>query len=194
MQIEQLGRYPAAKQVIAHVSDTHLLRGGAPLGGVADTVSALGQVVAQLARLGDSLDAIVVTGDVTDLGEADAYRRVRAAVEPLVDATGAELIWVMGNHDERGPFREGLLDEAPSDEPVHRVVHVGGLRVIALDTSVPGYHHGELDATSLAWLAAVLAEPAAEGTILAMHHAPLRHAARAHGPPRAPRTGRSSPT
>ena len=33
MQIERLGRYPAAKQVIAHVSDTHLLRGGAPLGG-----------------------------------------------------------------------------------------------------------------------------------------------------------------
>ena len=130
-------------------------------------------MVAQLARLGDTLDAIVVTGDVTDLGEADAYRRVRAAVEPLVDATGADLIWVMGNHDERGPFREGLLDEAPSDEPVHRVLHVGGLRVVALDTSVPGYHHGELDATSLAWLAEVLAEPAAEGTILAMHHAPL---------------------
>ena len=173
MQIEQLGRYPAANRVIAHVSDTHLLRGGAPLGGVADTVRALGQVVAQLARLGDTLDAIVVTGDVTDLGEADAYRRVRAAVEPLVDATGADLIWVMGNHDERGPFREGLLDEEPSDEPVHRVLHVGGLRVVALDTSVPGYHHGELDATSLAWLAEVLAEPAAEGTILAMHHAPL---------------------
>ena len=79
----------------------------------------------------------------------------------------------MGNHDERGPFREGLLDEEPSDEPVHRVLHVGGLRVIALDTSVPGFHHGELDATSLAWLDEVLAEPAAEGTIIAMHHAPL---------------------
>ena len=173
MQIERLGRYPAAKQVIAHMSDTHLLHGGAPLGGRADTVRALDQVVAQLARLGDTLDAIVVTGDVTDLGEADAYRRVRAAVEPLIEATGAELIWVMGNHDERGPFREGLLDEAPSAEPVHRTVHVGGLRVIALDTSVPGFHHGELDATSLAWLDAVLAEPASEGTIIAMHHAPL---------------------
>ena len=45
MQIEQLGRYPAANRVIAHLSDTHLLRGGAPLGGVADTVRALDQVM-----------------------------------------------------------------------------------------------------------------------------------------------------
>ena len=98
MQIERLGRYPAARRVIAHVSDTHLLSGGAPLGGVADTVGALEQVVAQLSRLGESLDAIVVTGDVTDLGEVDAYRRVRQALEPLADAAGAELVWVMGNH------------------------------------------------------------------------------------------------
>lgn len=170
---EQLGRYPAARRVIAHVSDTHLLEGGAPLGGVADTVGALGQAVAQLARLGDSLDAIVVTGDVTDLGEPDAYRLVRELVDPLAAAAGADVVWVMGNHDERGPFREGLLGQAPSDEPVNQVFDLDGLRVVALDTSVPGWHHGELDAASLAWLAEVLAEPAPEGTILAMHHAPL---------------------
>jgi 3',5'-cyclic AMP phosphodiesterase CpdA len=170
---EQLGRYPAAKRVIAHVSDTHLLDGGAPLGGRADTVGALRQVVAQLERLGDRLDAIVVTGDVTDLGEPDAYRRVRELVDPLAESSGARVVWVMGNHDVRGPFREGLLDEPASDEPVNQVVDLDGLRVIALDTSVPGWHHGRLDDASLAWLDRVLAEPAPEGTILAMHHAPL---------------------
>ncbi|WP_173924275.1 phosphodiesterase [Agromyces sp. Marseille-P2726] len=170
----QLGRYPAAKQVMAHVSDTHLLAGGAPLGGVADTVSALHRAVAQLERLGQRLDAIVVTGDITDLGELDAYRLVREAFEPLVVATGAELVWVMGNHDERETFRAGLLDETvPGDGPVHRAVDVGGLRIVVLDTSVPGYHHGELDASSLAWLDAVLAEPAPDGTVIAMHHAPI---------------------
>ena len=170
---EQLGRYPAARRVIAHVSDTHLLHGGAPLGGRADTVGALRQVVAQLERLGDRLDAIVVTGDVTDLGEPDAYRRVRELVDPLAESSGARVVWVMGNHDVRGPFREGLLDEPASDEPVNQVVDLDGLRVIALDTSVPGWHHGRLDDASLAWLDRVLAEPAPEGTILAMHHAPL---------------------
>ncbi len=170
---EQLGRYPAARRVIAHVSDTHLLFGGAPLGGVADTVGALRQTAAQLGRLGDRLDAIVVTGDVTDLGEPDAYRRVHEALQPVVTATGAEIVWVMGNHDERGAFRESLLGEAPSSAPVNCVVHVGGLRMLALDTSVPGYHHGEIDAASLAWLDEQLAQPAPEGTIIAMHHAPI---------------------
>ncbi len=170
---EQLGRYPAARRVIAHVSDTHLLRGGAPLGGRADTAGALRQAVSQLERLGDRLDAIVVTGDVADLGEPDAYRCVRELVDPLAAASSARVVWVMGNHDVRGAFREGLLGEPASDEPVNQVVDLDGLRVIALDTSVPGWHHGALDDASLEWLDRVLAEPAPEGTILAMHHAPL---------------------
>ncbi|WP_448004981.1 phosphodiesterase [Agromyces bauzanensis] len=169
----QLGRYPAARHVVAHVSDTHLLAEGAPLGGVADTVTALERTTTQLARLDGTLDAIVVTGDVADLGEPDAYHRIRAALEPLAAETGARLIWVMGNHDERTAFRSELLDEPATEQPVHQVVQVGGLRVIALDTSVPGYHHGALDAASLAWLDAVLADPAPEGTLIAMHHAPI---------------------
>jgi 3',5'-cyclic AMP phosphodiesterase CpdA len=158
---------------VAHVSDTHLLEGGAPLGGVADTVASLERTTAQLARLGDCLDAIIVTGDVTDLGEPDAYRLVREALESLVESTGAEIVWVMGNHDERAAFRSELLGEAASDEPVHRVTLIDGLRIIALDTSVPGYHHGALDEAALAWLDAELREAAPEGTILAMHHPPI---------------------
>ena len=167
------GRYPAARRVIAHVSDTHLLEGGAPLGGVADTVASLERTTGQLSRLGERLDAIVVTGDVTDLGEPDAYRLVRDALEPLSATAGAELVWVMGNHDERAAFRAALLGEPPRDEPVHHTTMVGGLRIVAVDTSVPGYHHGELDGASLAWLDGELREAAPEGPILAMHHAPI---------------------
>jgi 3',5'-cyclic AMP phosphodiesterase CpdA len=77
------------------------------------------------------------------------------------------------NHDERAAFRAELLRESPSESPVHHVVDVNGLRMIALDSSVPGYHHGELDAASLEWLDAALTEPAAHGTVLALHHAPI---------------------
>ncbi len=169
----RLGRYPAARRVIAHLSDTHLMHGGAPLGGVADTVAALDRAVSQLANLGDRLDAVIVTGDVADLGEPDAYRIAREALEPLAESAGARLVWVMGNHDERAAFRVGLLDEPPSDEPVHGVVDLDGLRLIVLDTTVTGYHHGGLDEAALDWLDRALAEPAPEGTILAMHHAPI---------------------
>jgi len=173
MQHPQLGRYPAARHIIAHVSDTHLLHGGAPLGGVADTVAALAQVSEQLERLGESLDAIVVTGDVADLGEPDAYRLARAALEPLAERRGARLVWVMGNHDERAAFRTELLGEPGGDWPVHRIIEVDGLRIIALDSTVPGYHHGELDDAALDWLAAALDEPAPQGTVIALHHAPI---------------------
>lgn len=170
----RLGRYPAARHVIVHLSDTHLLDGGALLGGRADTVVALDQAVRQLERLGTSIDAIVVTGDVADLGEPDAYVRARAAIEPLARAAEAELVWVMGNHDERAAFRRGLTDETEGgDEPVHRVVDVGGLRIISFDVTVPGWHHGAVDADAAAWLRAVLAEPAPYGTVLALHHAPI---------------------
>lgn len=173
MDHPRLGRYPAARHVIAHLSDTHFLAGGAPLGGLADTVAHVDRAVAQLTRLAGSLAAIVVTGDVADLGEPDAYRRIRDALEPLADQTGARLIWVMGNHDERRPFAEILLDEEGDGAPVNRVVDVGGLRIVTLDTSVPGYHHGLLEPTTLAWLDDVLREPAPDGTVLAMHHAPI---------------------
>lgn len=169
----QLGRYPAAHTTIAHLSDTHLLAGGAPLGGAADTVAALGQAVEQLDRLGTALDAIVVTGDIADLGEPDAYRLARAALEPLAERAQAELVWVMGNHDEREPFAVGLLDLAPTREPLHRVVELDGVRIVSFDVSVPGWHHGAVDEQRTAWLSEVLAAPAPRGTVLAVHHAPI---------------------
>ena len=42
-----------------------------------------------------------------------------------------------------------------------------------MDSTVPGWHHGDLDAAQLEWLRAELAEPAPLGTILALHHPPL---------------------
>jgi 3',5'-cyclic AMP phosphodiesterase CpdA len=84
------------------------------------------------------------------------------------------VIWVMGNHDEREPFARELFGVSATEEtPLHRVHDVAGLRVVALDTTVPGYHHGELSSAQLSWLADQLAEPAPHGTVLALHHPPI---------------------
>jgi len=53
------------------------------------------------------------------------------------------------------------------------VHEVEGLRIVSLDTSVPGYHHGEVTDAQLRWLSDVLATPAPHGTLLAMHHPPV---------------------
>jgi Icc protein len=79
----------------------------------------------------------------------------------------------MGNHDNRASFRAGLLGQLPSMKPIDRVHDVNGLRIIALDSSVPGSHHGEIAPEQLDWLAEELSSPAPHGTILALHHPPV---------------------
>ncbi len=169
----QFGQYPPAQRTIVHLSDTHLLAGNVPLGGRYDTAANLGHTLDAVERLGIRADAIVFTGDLTDLGEPEAYAALRRAVEPVAERLGAPVIWVAGNHDERPAMRRDLLDLEPSEDAVTGVWDLGGLRLIALDTTVPGWHHGDLDDEQLTWLQEVLSTPAPLGTVLAMHHPPL---------------------
>ena len=169
----QFGQYPPARRTLLHLSDTHLLGGDALLGGVFDAGVNLARTLEAAEATGIHPDAIVFTGDLTDLGESEAYAGLRAAVEPFAARLGAPVIWVAGNHDERPALRRELLDADPTEQPVTGVWDLGGLRLIALDSTVPGWHHGDLDAAQLEWLRAELATPAPLGTILAMHHPPL---------------------
>lgn len=167
------GRHDPATHVIVHVSDPHLLADGAALGGRYDVDATLAQTLDAIRATDCDPAAVVITGDLADLGEPDAYRRLRAAVEPLGEELGCPIVWVAGNHDERPALREHLLDLAPTQAPVTGVWNLAGLRLIALDTSVPGWHHGDLDRAQLEWLRGELASPAPHGTLLAMHHPPL---------------------
>ncbi|MEC5184349.1 Icc protein [Cryobacterium sp. MP_3.1] len=174
----QMGQYRPASHLIAHLSDTHFLGTGPDGSGrllydAVDTDSTVHRAMAQLEASGLAIDALVFTGDIADRGEPDAYRRVRDIVEASAARMGAALVWVMGNHDERAAFRTELLRVEAHDGPVDRVIDVNGLRVISLDTSVPGYHHGEVTADQLAWLRDVLSEPAEHGSLLALHHPPV---------------------
>jgi 3',5'-cyclic AMP phosphodiesterase CpdA len=168
----QLGQYPAAQHVIAHISDTHFLGGGRPLYGSVQTDAHLLQALTQIENSGVHPEAIVFTGDLADLGEPDAYARLRTLVEPVAARLGSTIIWVMGNHDERPQYSRFLFDEE-TEEPQDRVYVGNGLRVVSLDSTVPGYHHGEITDAQLEWLGGVLATPAPHGTLLAMHHPPI---------------------
>lgn len=165
--------YPRPDHFLLHLSDTHLLGGGNRLYGSVDAEAHLAQLLAELEASAGRPEAIILTGDLADRGEPDAYDRLRRLLEPVAARLGAQLIWVMGNHDDRAAFRERLLAEQPSTRPVDRVYDVGGLRVIALDSSVPGHHWGEVTGDQLDWLAEELSVAAPHGTILAMHHPPL---------------------
>ncbi|RZU63459.1 phosphodiesterase [Zhihengliuella halotolerans] len=165
--------HPAPEHFLLHLSDTHLRGGDIALGGTIDAADRLKMVFADLEAAGCRPEALLFTGDLADKGEPDAYAKLRAIVEPAARRMGADVIWAMGNHDDRAALRAGLLDEAPSTAPLDRVHWLGGLRVVVLDTSVPGAHHGALTGEQLDWLAAELATAAPEGTLLALHHPPV---------------------
>lgn len=165
--------YPRPHRTLVHISDTHLLAADRKLYGFLDSFMPLRFLFGDLIASGLRPDALIFTGDLADKGEAPAYHRLRDIVIPAAATLGARVIWAMGNHDDRGNFREELLGETASAEPIDHVVDVGGLRIITLDTSVPGQHHGELTDSQLDWLTHELATPAPDGTILAMHHPPV---------------------
>lgn len=164
--------YPRPDHFILHLSDTHLVADG-PLYGQVNSEARLRRIVDDLEASGARPEAMIFTGDLADKGEPAAYMALRDIVEAAADRIGSDVIWAMGNHDDRASLRTSLLDEPADTAPLDHVYDVNGLRVITVDTTVPGSHHGELDASQLTWLARQLDTAAPEGTILAMHHPPV---------------------
>jgi len=175
----QYGQFPDPRFTIAHLSDVHLLSPGRKQYDAIVPEMGLVHVLDRLSRVRPVPDALVFTGDLADKAEPAAYARLRELVEPAAAELGAQVIWVMGNHDERATYARGLFDRDLGDLDVDdvpaqdEVYDLGGLRVVSLDSSVPRYHHGEISDEQLAWLSEVLATPAEHGTVLALHHPPI---------------------
>lgn len=168
----RMAEYPRPHHFILHLSDTHLLADG-QLYDRLDSEAKLRRVFDDLERSGARPQAIVFTGDLADKGEPLAYGKLRSIIDPVARRLGAQTIWVMGNHDDRAAFRTTLLGLSATSEPVDRVHDIDGLRIITLDTTVPGHHYGHLGGDQLDWLSEELHAKAPHGTILAMHHPPV---------------------
>jgi 3',5'-cyclic AMP phosphodiesterase CpdA len=138
-----------------------------------DSLDNLVTILSAIEQAGSPPDLLLFTGDLADKGEAEAYRRFRETVEPFAERLGTPVLYVPGNHDTRAPFREHLLDWEPTEDTIDQVLWLDGLRIVALDSTAPPRHHGELEDQQLAWLEAELATPAPRGTILALHHPPI---------------------
>lgn len=171
--VRPMSQHGIPEHFLLHISDTHLVADDALLHGHVASDANLIRLLERLENTGQRPEALVFTGDLADAGDPRAYARLRAIVEPAAARIGAKVIWVMGNHDKREAFRSGLLDAEPTQEPVDAVHDLDGLRLIVLDTTVPGEHHGVVTDEQLDWLRAVLAEPAPHGSLLALHHPPV---------------------
>jgi 3',5'-cyclic AMP phosphodiesterase CpdA len=154
--------------VLLQLSDPHIgARWGRPDGPT--PADGLRRVVEAVGALPDRPDALVVTGDLTDNGSAEEYATLRGLLQPL----GIRPHVIPGNHDVRAPLREAFGLPGAGDEHVSYAVDLGPLRLIALDSTIPGANPGALDEGRLEWLDAELGRAPEQPTVIAMHHPPF---------------------
>jgi len=157
--------------LIAQISDTHVTRPGLKVGQVIDTNGFLDRAIGALNALDPLPDLVVITGDLVDHGEAEEYDHFRVLLAPL----HMPVLVIPGNHDAREPLRAAFAGNGhlPADGFLQFVVEDSPLRIVALDTLVPGEVGGELCEERLAWLARALASAPERPTVLLMHHPPF---------------------
>ena len=82
-----------------------------------------------------------------------------------------------GNHDDRGHLLAAFADHAYlpqlAEAPLDWVVDSHPLRLIGLDTTIPGSHGGQLQDSQLRWLDAQLTQRPQVPTLLILHHPPF---------------------
>ena len=153
---------------VVQLTDLHLLGDqGARLRDV-DTGATCRTVLAAARRDLERADLLLLTGDVTERGEAAAYARLRRDL----DALGADG-WVHalpGNHDD--PSRLAAHFHATGKARVTALEH-GNWQLLLLDSSIPGQSAGHLDRHQLEWLESRLAAAAGHHTMVVLHHPPL---------------------
>jgi 3',5'-cyclic-AMP phosphodiesterase len=158
--------------LIAQISDLHLLPKGTLAFGRVDVAGCLERAIDRLNALQPQPDAVLITGDLTNDGDAAVWAeligvlgRLRAPVYPLP-----------GNHDDRELMRAAFapLELFPAHGPLCFDVGIGPVRLIGLDSLIPGDPAGRLGPEQLAWLDARLEEAPEKPTLVALHHPPFR--------------------
>lgn len=155
--------------LIAQITDIHL--GFDPDNPAEFNRKRLDQVLQRLEHMTPRPDLLLATGDLTDKGDADSYRRLKTALGQC-----SFPVWpCMGNHDDRDNFQLHFPEVPRQGGFVHYVIDEKRwpLRFIVLDTLQPGRHGGAFCEKRAEWLAARLAENTGKPTVIVLHHPPV---------------------
>lgn len=160
-----------AEVLIAQITDCHVVERGALLADRVDTAAGLRAAVDRIGSLAPLPDLVIATGDLVNDARSEQYDHLVELLAPLP----MPIVAIPGNHDDRTELRRRFPSLPPGgpDEPIHHVVDGHEVRVVALDSTVPGEHGGRLGPTQLDWLDGVLADDASRPTLVALHHPPF---------------------
>ena len=115
-----------------------------------------GGAIAEIAALDP--DAVIVKGDLTDLGTDEQYAAFVAAYSQL----GPRMRHVRGNHDAM------ITDTIAATGPF--TVELPGVKLAVLDTVRPRSEHGRITADQLEWLESVAGESTDPVLVFGHHH------------------------
>lgn len=155
---------PAQNHTVAQITDCHLLaRAGERLHG-RDPDESLARVLEEVRAC--SPDVVIVSGDLTEDGAPDAYRRLKTLLESLDCAVAC----LPGNHDDAEAMRRHLVGGG-----IHMPasVSVGTWRLFLLDDTIPGRPEGRLGESRLAALEWLLHEHRGHRKLVFVHHQPV---------------------
>ena len=158
---------------ILQITDTHIVRDGALVSGKLDTAAALARLIIRIQSIRHqmgTIDAVLISGDLSDDGSPESYDRFKTLLAPL----NLPLLVIPGNHDARAPMREAFVDQFAQDGPLDWVTQVCDLKIIGLDTLVEGSGKGTLSAQSLAFLKTALTQDKDTPTLITLHHPPFQ--------------------
>jgi 3',5'-cyclic AMP phosphodiesterase CpdA len=184
--------------LLAQISDLHVVAKGRKFYDRIDTPAFLARAVAHLNALDPRPDFVWITGDLVDQGSPAEYAHLRDIL------AGLQMRWAVmpGNHDERSNLRQAF-DETRlprTGEFLQYAIDDLPLRLLALDTLIPGESSGRLCQARLDWLSDRLEERPERPTIIAMHHPPFltdltrwTRSTATTAPPSARSGGRASP-
>jgi 3',5'-cyclic AMP phosphodiesterase CpdA len=159
--------------IIVQLSDLHVRPAGVSAYGRVPTNDMLRAAIAQVNEQRPRADVALATGDLVHAGEVEEYAMLRE----LLGELEMPVYLVPGNHDDRANLRKVFGDSEylpESGEFLHYTVDDHPVRLIGLDTVVPGKAGGELCAERIAWLEAALGAGRERPTVLFMHHPPFR--------------------
>jgi 3',5'-cyclic AMP phosphodiesterase CpdA len=115
-------------------------------------------------------DMLVLTGDLTDRGDADSFDKIVAQLKDVP----CPIYPLMGNHDSREEMLR-VFPDCPTIEGgfVQYAIEREGLLLLMLDTFEPGRHGGAFCETRAQWLKDQLASNPETPTLIFMHHPPV---------------------
>lgn len=157
--------------LLAQISDFHVVVAGTDFDVRFGSAASLERAVSHLSALSPRPDAVVCSGDLVDGGTVEEYARLRE----ILDRLPVPYYLAVGNHDDRAALRAVFADHAylPSSGFCQYAVDVGSVRLVVLDTQIPGAPGGRLCDERLGWLEAELAAARDRPTIVVQHHPPF---------------------